>query len=425
DEDGAVVVDVDLGAGVGHDLLDDLAAGADDLPDLGGVDVHGQHLGRVLADLLAGLGDGGQHDLIQDLAPGVIGDVQGLLDDLHGEAVVLQVHLDGGDALLGTAHLEVHLAVEILHALDVDEGGEGAVVVLDQAAGDAGHRGLDGHAGVHQGQGGAADGALGGGAVGAQHLRHHADGVGELLHRGEHGHQSPLRQSTVADLPAAGGTGGLGLAYGVAGEVVVVHIPLLRLLPDGVQLLVGGEGVQGADGKHLGLATGEEAGAVGPGQHAHLGGQGPDLVLLAAVHAVALQKPLLDDLLLELVGELLQVLVHIRIFLQILLVPLLDHGVPAGLPDVLVVGVHGGLGLVHEVRHDLVEQLLVEIRVRILKLGLAHLGDHLIDQGDDLLVLLMGHLDGLEHLVVGDLVGAGLDHDHLFAGGDHGDVQVA
>ncbi|CAN4050915.1 hypothetical protein EJMLMN_EJMLMN_15300, partial [Dysosmobacter welbionis] len=93
------------------------------------------------------------------------------------------------------------------------------------------------------------DGALGGGAVGAQHLRHHADGVGELLHRGEHGHQSPLRQSTVADLPAAGGTGRLGLAHGVAGEVVVVHIPLLRLLPDGVQLLVGGEGVQGADGK--------------------------------------------------------------------------------------------------------------------------------------------------------------------------------
>ncbi|CAN4071823.1 Crp/Fnr family transcriptional regulator, partial [Dysosmobacter welbionis] len=87
DEDGAVVVDVDLGAGVGHDLLDNLAAGADDLPDLGGINVHGQHLGRVLADLLAGLGDGGQHDLVQDLAPGVIGDVQGLLDDLHGEAV--------------------------------------------------------------------------------------------------------------------------------------------------------------------------------------------------------------------------------------------------------------------------------------------------------------------------------------------------
>ena len=42
--------------------------------------------------------------------------------------------------------------------------------LLDQTAGDAGDRGLDGHAGVHEGQGGAADGALGGGAVGGDHL---------------------------------------------------------------------------------------------------------------------------------------------------------------------------------------------------------------------------------------------------------------
>ena len=30
--------------------------------------------------------------------------------------------------------------------------GEAALVVLDQAAGDAGHRGLDGHARVHEGR---------------------------------------------------------------------------------------------------------------------------------------------------------------------------------------------------------------------------------------------------------------------------------
>ena len=38
--DGAVVLDVDLGAGVGTDLLDHLAAGADDLADLVHVDLH-------------------------------------------------------------------------------------------------------------------------------------------------------------------------------------------------------------------------------------------------------------------------------------------------------------------------------------------------------------------------------------------------
>ena len=315
--------------------------------------------------------------------------------------------------------------MEVLHALDVDEGGEGAVVVLDQAAGDTGHRGGNGHTGVHQGQGAAADGALGGGAVGGHHLRHHADGIGELLHRGDHRQQGPLGQSAVADLAAAGGTGGLGLAHGVAGEVIVVHIPLLGFLPDGVQLLVGGQGIQGGDGQHLGLAAGKQAGAVNPGQHAHLGGQGPDLVLLAAVHPVALQQPGLDDLLLELIGDLVQILVHLGIVLQEQLVPLFDELVPAGLTNVLVVGVHGGLGLVHGGIHDLLEQLLVEVRVGIVELGLADLGHHLADQGNLLLVLLMGHADGLEHHIVGHLVGAGLDHDHLLSGGHHRHVQIA
>ena len=51
-----------------------------------------------------------------------------------------------------------------------------------------------------------------------------------------------------------------------------------------------GQGVQGAHGQHLGLAAGEQAGAVDPGQHAHLGGQGTDLVLRPAVHPVALSS---------------------------------------------------------------------------------------------------------------------------------------
>ena len=80
--DGAVVVDVDLGAGLGHDLLDDAAALADDLADLVRINVQGDHLGGVLADLGPGLGDTGQHHLVQDLHPGIIGDVQSVLDDL-------------------------------------------------------------------------------------------------------------------------------------------------------------------------------------------------------------------------------------------------------------------------------------------------------------------------------------------------------
>ena len=387
--------------------------------------MHGEHLGRVLADLGARLGDHGQHDLVENLAAGVVGDVERVLDDLHRQTVVLQVHLDGGDALLCAADLEVHLAVEVLDALDVDEGGEAAVIVLNQAAADARDGGLDGHARVHQRQRGAADGALRRGAVGAEHLGDDANGIGELLDGRQHRQQRALGQRTVADLAAAGTAGGLGLADGIAGEVVVVHVALLRLLPDGVELLVGGEGVKRADGEHLRLAAGEQARAVDAGQHADLGGQRADLILGAAVHAVPLEQPCLDDLLLELIGDLVEVLVHVGIVLEEQLVPLLDQLVPAGLADVLVVGVHGGLRLVHRGVHDLLEQLLVEVGVGIVELGLADLGNHLVDQRDLLLVLLVGHADGLEHDVVGHLVGAGLDHDDLLTRGDDGYVEVA
>ena len=314
--------------------------------------------------------------------------------------------------------------MEVLHALDVDEGGETAVIVLDQAAGNAGHGSLDGHTGVHQSQSGAADGALRGGTVGGQNLRHDPDGVGELLHGGQHGHQSALSQSAVAVLAAVGGTGSAGLTHRVGGEVVVVHIALLVLFPDGVQLLAGSQGVQGTHGQNLSLAAGEQAGTVDAGQHANLGSQRTDLVLGAAVHAVAFQQPSLDDLLLELVGELLQVLVHVGVLFQILLVPLVDHGVPAGLTHVFVVGVHGGLGLVHELVHDLVKQLLVELSVLILHLGLADLGNDLVDEVDLLLDLLVSLHDTGIHDLVGDLVGAGLDHDHLLSGSGHGHVHA-
>ena len=161
-----------------------------------------------------------------------------------------------------------------------------------------------------------------------------------------------------------------------------------------------------------------------PGQHAHLGREGTDLVLGAAVHPVALQKPGLDDLLLELIGDLLQVLVHLGIVLQEERVPVVDQGVPALLPDVLVVGVHGGLGLVHGGGDDLVEELLVEVGVLILHLGLADLRGDVVDEGHLLLDLLMGLHDALVHDLVGDLIGAGLDHDHLALGGGHGHVHL-
>ena len=113
---------------------------------------------------------------------------------------------------------------------------------------------------------------------------------------------------------------------------------------------------------------------------------------------------------------------------MLLAVLFLDHGDPvvdAGLADVLVVGVHAVLHGLELVLNQLVEQLLVEGGVLVLELGLADLGDHLVDEIQHGLQVLVGLDDALVHHVVGDLVGLGLDHDDLFVGGcDGGDHAV-
>ena len=107
DEDVAVVVDVDLGAGVGADLLDGLAAGADDLTDLLDGDLHGDHLRSVLGDVRARLGDAGEHDLVQNFQTGLAAALECVGNDLHRQALVLQVHLNGRNAFRRTGDLEV------------------------------------------------------------------------------------------------------------------------------------------------------------------------------------------------------------------------------------------------------------------------------------------------------------------------------
>jgi len=62
---------------------------------------------------------------------------------------ILIVHLQRGDARLGTGHLEVHVAEVIFIAKDIGEHGE-AVTVLDQSHGDPRYVGFHRHARIHQ-----------------------------------------------------------------------------------------------------------------------------------------------------------------------------------------------------------------------------------------------------------------------------------
>ena len=410
--------------GLGGDLLDDGAALADDLADLVGIDGDLQHLGSEGADLGPGLSDGLEHDLIQNVKAGVAGLFKGFLDDLIGQTVVLDVHLDGGDALFRAAHLEVHVTEEILDALDVGEG-DVTVALGHQTAGDAGHGGLDGHTSVHESQGAAADGTLRSGTVGGQDLAHQAERIGERHHRGEDGHQGPFGQSAVTDLTAAGAAGGTGFAHAVAGEVVVVHIALLGLFKGGVQLLGIPERAQSADGEHLGLAAGEHTAAVDAGDETHFGGQGPDLGETAAVHALALvQNQTADHIFLELVHALGQLRLAVGIFLGKVLVNILRDGVDAGVADGLVVGVHGLLHGVHGIALHGLEHLLGDLHAGIDGGLLEVFGLDVADELDEILDDGMAALDGFQHHVIGELVGAGLDHDDLFHAAGHGELEL-
>ena len=421
----AVLFDVDLGVGVGGDLLDHRAALANDVADLLRVDGEADHLGRIGGELGTGLPDAGQHHFVQDLHAGGPGLFKRLLDDLQRQAVALDIHLDGGNALFGARHFEIHIAEEIFDALDIGKG-DMAVAFHHQAAGNAGHRRFDGHAGIHQGQGGAAHAALAGGTVGRQHFRHQAEGIGELFRRGDHRLQRTLGQSAVPDLPAARGTGGLGFAHRITGEVILVHVALFRLFVNGVQLLGIPQGAQRAGGQHLGLAPGEQARTMDTGQQAHFRSQRPYVCQAAAVHTLLLiQQHAAHHVFLQLVHALAKQFFAVRVFFAKVLDHLVGQLVDGVVADSLVHGQHGlahlGLGVfLHIVVH-----LFGHADVFKIELLFADLLFDAVDEGHQLFDLVVGDGNGPQHLVFGELVGAGLDHDHFFRCAGHRHVQLA
>src|SRR6202044_310355 len=92
----AVVLDVDLGAGLFHDLADHLAAGADHFADLVGRNLDLLDARRVLAKFFAGMTDGFAH-LAQDMQAAFTRLIERDLHDLFRDACDLDVHLEGRD----------------------------------------------------------------------------------------------------------------------------------------------------------------------------------------------------------------------------------------------------------------------------------------------------------------------------------------
>ena len=96
----------------------------------------------------------------------------------------------------------------------------------------------------------------------------------------------------------------------------------------------------------------------------------------------------------------------------------------ARVADGLVVGVHGDLELVIARCLELVEQVVVDVMVLVLELGLADLVLDALDKRADLLELLVRLHQGVKHLILRHFLGARLDHDDLVLGRAQGDVHL-
>ena len=230
----------------------------------------------------------------------------------------------------------------------------------------------------------------------------------------------------MTDLAAAGAAHGTGLAGAVGGHVVLVHVPLGVLEADAVQDLGLGDGAQGGDGHDLGLATGEHGAAVGPFKDARLTPNGPDLLLAAAVGPDLLVDDLIPhDLLGHVVEDRVDVLSFVGMGFVEGFVDLGLHLLGADLPLVAVEGVHLPDDLVHGKFADGLVQLLGGLMDVDLHLGLADLVLDALDEGADLLDLLMGEQDGAQHLLFGDLLGTGFHHHDGVLGAGHGQIEKA
>src|SRR5437870_288705 len=293
DEYAPVVLDIDLCAGLFGDLADRLSSRADHVADLVGVDQDRGDAGRVGAHLGPRLRQDRKH-LVEHEQPRLTSLLQRLGHDLVGQALDLDVHLEGRDAVPRAGHLEVHVAQRVLDALDVGEDGELALAG-HQAHRDAGHRCLDRHAGVHERKGGTANRGHRGRAVGAEDLGDHADRVGPVLDRRDHGQQRPLRERSVPNLAPAGAAQGTRLAHREGWEVVVVQVALELFGGQPVELLLVGHGTEGCDGERLRLAAGEKPRAMRPWQHADLDGDRAHVLEATTVDAHALFDDALPD----------------------------------------------------------------------------------------------------------------------------------
>jgi hypothetical protein len=127
DQHSTILLDVDRSTGCCGDLLDDRSARADDGTDLFRVNLNRGDLRCVIRNRLP-WGVDLSFDHVKNLESSGFGLVQRVGQYLVRNSLKLGVELQSRDACSGTGDLEVHVATEVFHALDVGEDFEDLTV---------------------------------------------------------------------------------------------------------------------------------------------------------------------------------------------------------------------------------------------------------------------------------------------------------
>ena len=424
DLDRPVVFDIDLGTGDFADLADDLATGPDDFADLVLVDLESDDARGVLRNAFAARRDRLRH-FAEDVQTALLRLGDGRAHDVFGDGRDLDVHLQRGDAFLGSGNLEVHVAQVIFVTQDVRQD-RNAVVFLDQAHGDTGAGLRQRDTRIHQRHRGAADGGHGGGPVGFGDLGDHADRVGEVfLGRHDRVQRAP-GQLAMADFAAARGTHAARFTDRVGREVVVQHEVLTGFAVQRVDDLLVLTGAQRGHDQRLGFTAGEQGRTVGARQDADFTDDRADLIGLAAVDAFAgLQDVAANDVLFQVLEQLCRQR-DVQLFGLDLRQGLGLGGGNRFNAVLLLLNRIGGTQRIHrDFAQTGVDRGNVRIRRRQFERLFRRRFRQIDDQVDHRLDFAMREHDGFQHGFFRQLLGFGFDHQDAFLGAGNDEIQAA
>ena len=166
----------------------------------------------------------------------------------------------------------------------------------------------------------------------------------------------------MTDLTTSGASGGLGLAYRIGREVVLVHITLGGLFIKTIQLLCIADRTQGSNGQDLCLASGKQTGTVYSRYQPNLSSQRTDLINAAPVYTLAVVEPVTDNLLLELVQALIQLCrAGLAVLFVQCLMNLVSDGLHTCITNVLIIGIQCDLDLFAYQSLDLVKHFVRDL----------------------------------------------------------------